>query len=252
MGDTIEVDARKVRAFVRLALFSEASRSGLKRADITTHVFNKTSVTGNTYNHYLGATNDVLKSNFGLTLVELQSSSSGKVYILKNAIPAPLRIRAGLMSDHPALLGVAFSVLAIIYVHGSKIRDDDLAPKLIRLGIKRDGLQGTQRDGDGEAVEEDDDAYGVNPLRGVTYDVLMKDLAKQGYVKRTVMKNAQGNNIFVGDSSTPLHENVWGPRAQAEMTEANVRSAIAHLYGCTPGTAEYDRLMDELKKASSM
>ncbi|KAI9218873.1 hypothetical protein BC828DRAFT_407190, partial [Blastocladiella britannica] len=119
-----ELDNRKLKSFVRLALFSEASRAGLKRTDISRMVFDGETVSQNVYAAYFAKTNEILANEFGLELRELpKSNSSVKTYVLANRLSTMDRSAAGLQSDDSAFLGLAALTLALIYVHGSKVRD---------------------------------------------------------------------------------------------------------------------------------
>ncbi|ORZ41540.1 MAGE homology domain-containing protein [Catenaria anguillulae PL171] len=238
----IILDERRLKSLVRLALFSEASRHGLARKDITNHVFFNAPDESRKFPHYLAAANKVMREQFGLELVELPKSGSTKSFVLRNMLSVELRTAVGLPVEDPAFTGITAMVLCLIYVHGSSIRDDELQPPLRRLGIRIEIPRAEMADLEPGAQRQP---------TNMTYEQLMTLLQKQHYVTREPVKNPQ-NQIVMGADGKPMHLNKWGSRAFVEFPEERLKAAIAALYGCVPGTPEHDKLMDELDKASSM
>ncbi|KAJ3361582.1 hypothetical protein GGF32_007187 [Allomyces javanicus] len=241
MADDPETARRNAAKLVRMALFAESSRTPIKRQDIGQKVFGNERATPSAFQKILDAANEELGNVFGLKLVELTTAkSSSKLFVVKNILPAELRLAAGLHTDDPALMGAVFMTLTLIYVHAGSIKDDELLGFLRRFGIKREGVQLNA-----------DDADAGNSL-GLGYNAFMRELEKQKYIVRTNVKNAQGVDLQAPDGGGPLMANAWGPRAEVEFPPESLHDALCKLYGMAPGSAERDEFVKTLQSANQI
>ncbi|KAL2440979.1 hypothetical protein ABEF95_010189 [Exophiala dermatitidis] len=218
-----------IKKLVRLALAAEYSRTPLRRSDISTKVFKDTntgtSSAGRSFRAVFDGAQEILKSTFGMYLVELPArekttlkdrrkeatqqtqqshSASSKSWILVSILPEALKqnpaiaqpARAPSVETEAAYTALYTFILSLIYLNNKCLTEQKLERYLKRVNA---------------------DTY--TPFGSL--DKLIQRMIREGYIDRR-RDTSSGEEVV---------EYVPGPRGKIEVGVSGVMGLVRSVYG---------------------